>query len=138
MVKSFKLFFEEFRHYDWGSVHHADVAGHQVRIGFSRRGTRDDGRTHFGVSYNVDGSMSRGNISPEHGKHVLHHVGKVVDAFIKDRKPAALSMSGSDSDMHTGIKKQKMYMHLANRLAKKHGGKTDSSFWQSTVHFEDA
>lgn len=112
---------------------HKKIDGHDVHIGFSGNGEK-----HFNVDYDVDQSYDKQSISPQTGKKVINHVGKSLHSFIRHMKPASITMA-SKKDRNIDL-----HAHLAQKIAKKYGGKvrvtpgsdTGSTLTRHTVEFD--
>lgn len=134
------LFEETFDKYNdglhFGHAHEHDVGGHNVRVSFLRGNHSKPG--HYHANFEVDDHVDKGQVSDKHASHkIIHHIGRVIHSFVKEKKPTALHMMAFDSQDATHDKKAGMYHHFAKHLAKRYNGivKTTES-GKSIVHFK--
>lgn len=109
-----------------GFEHHAQVHGHDVVIGFSKEAPHE-----YLIAYDVNGKFNSQNHG-QSGRHVLHHVHRKINDFIKAKGPRALSFSANEEH------KEHLYHRLASRLAKHYGGEHKvygDRFKTHTVYF---
>jgi hypothetical protein len=114
-------------------THHGIVDGHKVTTKFSPQHSIDNKGKHGGwhaVDFYVNHSLNDGEVKDSKTKvKIMHHVHKVISHFIEKKRPKSLSMSGNSD------KKRNLYAHVAQRIAKKHGGEVEHDVTDTYIEF---
>lgn len=115
--------------------HHADIHGHKVWVTAQDHGLQDG---HYNVDFAVNGSTSHhmGSQDPHVSRKIMHHVAHAVHSFVRDHKPKAVHMIGSDFSKDKQKQKDRVYHAFAHRIARKHGGKVIDTPFGGSVHFK--
>lgn len=115
--------------YDWNEhrtnefKHIADINGRKLKITINM--SRDRKNREHDVSFDVDDTTNKHDLSTQLGRHVLHHVAKAVHHYAKNnmKKGDYMTMYGVDRNKNTEFKKNIAYRMFGNRLAKHIGGR---------------
>lgn len=116
--------------------HHGEVGPHRVRVELTRRDRTPNsfGQNHYDARFSVDHAHSRERVDA-HGPRVLHHVGRVVDAFVRKHKPASVGLMAHDVDPSVSDHKHAVYGHFAKKLARAHRGDYEEGDVSHRVYF---
>lgn len=117
--------------------HTTQIGPHTVKVKFSE-GKSSLGlskpETHTVASYQIGDSYNRGQVvEPKHQEAILRHVHGVINHYIAKHRPDQFHMGGNDANYAAQQKKTKLYHHLADRIATKHGGEAKHDPWGTTV-----
>lgn len=146
-MKTFKQFQEEWKrgfplnNRTFGrerSLHHtANVRGHKVNVIISHHDKEYGDKNlkgHVSADFSVNGSFNSDPEkapSGEDGKHILHHVHKVLKHYIEKRKPKQVLLAGNTR------RKNQIYLTYAKHLAKSIKGskiENDHEDYPTTIH----
>lgn len=133
------LFEDTFKSFDnglqLGHEHEHEIGGHHIRVYMARGHYTRPG--HYVAGFQVNHDHSRGDVKDKNISHkIMHHIGRTIHSFIKEKKPTVLHMRPYDDQDSTRNKKAGTYHQFAKHLAKQYNGIVKQDPGQFSIHFK--